>query len=86
MTTKSQKAKGGIPVTPLINPLTEADRIAIEYVLERLPEIADLLRRAEACGLDVSDRKDKHAMHTEIAAKLQEHFFPTNITLPTGND
>ncbi len=63
---------------PLINPLTEADRLAIEHVLTRLPEIHDLLQRAKACGLDVDDRLAKHEMHTAIATRLKESFFPSS--------
>lgn len=73
-----------LPVRPLINPLTEDDRIAIKHVLQRLPEIEDLLHRAHACGLDVADRMAKHEMHREIATKLQTHFFPAQ--LPTTQE
>lgn len=65
---------------PLINPLSENDRIAIEHVLGRLPEIHDLLLRAQACGLDVTDRLAKHEMHAAIASRLKENFFPDNPT------
>lgn len=68
-----------LPVKPLINPLSEADRQAIENVLSRLPEIKDLLLRAEACGLDVADRLAKHDMHAAIAERLKDHFFPKNL-------
>lgn len=73
-----------LPVKPLINPLTEQDRIALEHVLARLPEIQDLLHRANACGLDVADRQAKHDMHAIIATKIKEHFFPPN--LPPADD
>lgn len=69
---------------PLINPLTENDRIAIEHVLARLPEIKDLLKRAEACGLDVKDRLDKHDMHEAIATRIKENFFPKHLSPPGG--
>ena len=75
-----------LPVKPLINPLTEQDRIALEHVLARLPEIQDLLHRVAACGLDVQDRQDKHNMHLEIATRLKEHFFPPQLPLPTGDE
>lgn len=74
-----QQAPIKLPVKPLINPLTDNDRIALEHVLARLPEIHDLLHRAEACGLDVADRMAKHEMHKVIATKLKEHFFPVNL-------
>lgn len=68
-----------LPVKPLINPLNDDDRIALEHVLSRLPEIEDLLHRAEACGLDVADRKSKHEMHKVIATRLHTHFFPREL-------
>ena len=83
---KHKKETATIPVKPLINPLTEQDKIAIEHVLARLPEIHDLLTRAEACGLDVADRKAKHAMHEEIAKRLKEQFFPQQLSPPTGDE
>lgn len=82
MNTKAKEASLAMPATPIINPLTEADRIAIEHVLGRLPEIADLLARAEAVGLDVADRKAKHEMHVAIATRLKEHFFPDDPPIP----
>lgn len=68
-----------LKVAPLVNPLSENDRIAIEHVLARLPEIKDLLKRAEVCGLDVADRLAKHDMHEAIATRLKEQFFPQNL-------
>lgn len=85
MKNKPEKTSAGLPVTPLINPLTEQDRIAIEHVIARLPAIEDLLHRANACGLDVADRQAKHQMHKEIATKLKEHFFPAQLPPPTGD-
>jgi hypothetical protein len=79
MTNPSDGPAVKLPVNPLINPLTEQDRIAIEHVLARLPEIHDLLHRARECGLDVDDRFAKHEMHKVIATKLKEHFFPTQL-------
>lgn len=68
-----------LPVRPLLNPLTDDDRIAIEHVLSQLPLIEDLLARAEACGLDVSERKEKHEVHKVIAQRLHTHFFPPTL-------
>lgn len=73
-----------VSVKPLINPLTENDRIAIEHVLSRLPEIKDLLNRAQACGLDVTDRLAKHEVHQAIASRLKEQFFPDMLSPPIG--
>ena len=81
MTNPSDGPVVKLPVKPLINPLTEQDRIAIEHVLDRLPHIKDLLLRAHECGLDVADRMAKHEMHEVIATKLKEHFFPTQLPL-----
>lgn len=68
-----------LPVKPLINPLSDEDRVVIEQVLARLPEIHDLLHRAEACGIDVTDRRAKHEMHHAIAHRLHAHFFPKEL-------
>lgn len=68
-----------LPVKPLINPLGDEDRQVLEYVLARLPQIKDLIDRAEACGLDMADRKAKHEVHHAIAKRLYEHFFPREL-------
>lgn len=72
-------AEKTLSVKPMINPLTEHDRAAIEAVLARLPEIQDLLDRAEACGINLGDRRDRHDMHAAIAQRLHTHFFPREL-------
>lgn len=79
MTNNGEAGAYNMPVHPLINPLTEEDRIAIETVLNRLPMIYDLLHRAEQVGLDVAAHKDRHEMHKVIAERLHTHFFPKQL-------
>lgn len=73
-----------LPVKPLLNPLTEDDRVLIEQVMTNLPMIEDLIHRAEACGCPVDDRKAKHEVHKEISKALYKHFFPAQ--LPTTSE
>lgn len=80
MTTEKQTK---LPVKPLINPLTDEDRVALEQILHSVPHIEDLLCRAEACGLDVQQHRDRHEAHKEVATKLHTHFFPQQLPSPT---
>lgn len=74
-----QPKQYALPVRPLINPLTENDLAALESVLARLPEIRDLIERAEACGIPVGDRREKHEAHHFIATQLHYRFFPKEL-------
>lgn len=68
-----------LPVRPLLNPLTDDDRLLLEQVINHLPMIEDLLHRAERCGCPVGDRWQKHQVHKEISSRLMDHFFPVEL-------
>jgi hypothetical protein len=73
-----------LPVMPLHNPLTADDEAALNYVLQRLPVVEDMLLRAMACGLDVGERGARHEMHAATAKAIKQHFFPDQ--LPTASE
>jgi hypothetical protein len=68
-----------LTVRPLINPLTEDDRMLLEQVMNHLPMIEDLLHRAERCGCPVTERWQKHEVHKQVATALRDHFFPVEL-------
>jgi hypothetical protein len=68
-----------LPVKPMLNLLTEDDRVLLEQVMARLPAIEDAIHRAAQCGIDVSAQADRHNMHATIAPTMHAKQFPREL-------
>lgn len=71
-----------LPVTPMLNPLSQEDLARLQEILETNKAHQDLINRCEQCSLNMEERRARADMHREVAKKLIEQFFPTNLSPP----
>jgi len=71
-----------LPVRPIYNPLNAEHEAALRNVVERLKIRRDLIDRAKAVGLDMTQHDDRHAIHHQAATQLLQQFFPQTMTVP----
>lgn len=71
-----------LPVHPLINPLTPADRAALEQFLIDAEKVDDLIIRSHECGVNVGVHAEAHEAYKQIAQKMMQRFFPPQLPVP----
>ena len=60
---------------PLDNPLTISHRDSLARVLQEYPKIRDILDRAKASGMDMSERESNLESLKQTAETLLDQFF-----------
>jgi len=61
------------------SPLDDNDLAALNRVLETAAKHRELLKRCKACDLPVDEHIARNEMHTEMAGKLKQQFFPLSL-------
>jgi hypothetical protein len=70
----------GLPVHPIINPLSAQDEEILDNAKQKNAAIADLIARANHVGIDVTQHAGRNQLHADTIDKLKEMFFPTTMT------
>lgn len=58
-------------------PLTEADLLTLNKLLQATIETEQFCKDCEACDLDVSPERQKNGEQQDIARKIKAKFFPS---------
>ena len=75
-----------LPVRPLINPLNSEDEATLRKILHNALAHSDLIERAKACGMDMSEHEARNEMHKHVAGTMIKLFFPPNLTPPDSSN
>lgn len=68
-----------LPVVPKVNPLTPEDKDTLIRILKENETHIDLIGRCEQCGIPVDEKKERAALHGNLAKMILQQFFPTTV-------
>ena len=68
-----------VVAAPLVNPLNDDDLQALNHVINQAAIHADLIAHCKECGMNMEEHEARNQMHTQVATKIKEQFFPQTV-------
>jgi len=75
-----------LPTHTLTTPLDSTDEQILRQALANYHQIANIIERAKAVGMDVSQHEARAAQHHGFITRSLEQFFPTTLQPPPQSD